>query len=255
MSSWKKQKARLRRKRKGLPFPTRVDERRVAILTPACDTCHTGYAMSLVHMLSVTYRAMLAGEIEPFAMTVNSYGTSILPFSRQILAKTALDQKATHMLWIDSDMEFPSDMLMRFMRHDAPIVGINAMSRRKPYRNTAQTMPGEPLTTTLDSTGLEKVFHTGFGVIWIASEVFEKMEAPYFAFEWMPELSVFKGEDYVFFEKAKALGYECYVDHDISKAVYHSGAFGFNPLLIAQAEASGRMADLTQAEDSGTVAA
>jgi len=245
VSRWKKRKQKIRKNGNGSPFSVKVDERRIAILTPACDMCHTGYSMSLAHMLSHTYRAMLAGEIEPFAMTVNSYGTSILPFSRQILAKTALEQKASHMLWIDSDMEFPGDMLIRFMRHKEPIVGINAMSRRKPYRNTAQTTPGTPLTTTLDSTGIEKVHHTGFGVVWIASEVFEKMEEPYFEFKWRSDLSVFAGEDYVFFEKARALGYECYVDHDISKAVYHSGAFGFNPLLISQAEASGRIADLT----------
>jgi hypothetical protein len=226
----------------------KVDERRVAILTPACDMCHTGYAMSLVHMLGQTYRSMMTGEIEPIAVTVNSYGTSILPFSRQVLAKTALEQGATHMLWIDSDMEFPGDMLLRFLRHSEPIVGINAMSRRKPFRNTAQTAPGEFLTTSLESTGLEKVYRMGFGVVWIASEVFEKMESPYFAFEWAPELQVFKGEDYTFFEKAKALGYECLVDHDLSKAVYHQGAFGFNPLLISQAEASGRMGDLSQSQ-------
>ena len=155
MSRWKKRKQKLRKNGGGSPFPVKIDERRVAILTPACDMCHTGYAMSLAHMLSHTYRAMLAGEIEPFAVTVNSYGTSILPFSRQILAKTALEQEASHTLWIDSDMEFPGDMLIRFMRHDEPIVGINAMSRRKPYRNTAQTTPGNALSTTLDSTGLE----------------------------------------------------------------------------------------------------
>jgi hypothetical protein len=248
VSRWKKRKSKIRKLGKPQSFPVKVEQRQVAILIPACDMCNTGFAMSLAHMLSTTYRAMLTGEIPPIAISVNSYGTSILPFSRQILAKTALEQGATHMLWIDSDMEFPGDMLLRFLRHDKAIVGVNAMSRRKPYRNTAQTAPAEYLSTTLESTGLEKVYRMGFGVVWVATEVFEKMELPWFEFQWAPELSVFRGEDYVFFEKAKALGYECYVDHDISKAVYHVGSFGFNPLLMAQAEASGKLASLSQAE-------
>ena len=228
-----------------MSFPVQIDERRVAILTPACDMCNTSFAMSLAHMIGHTHRAMLGGEVDPFSVEPYCYGTSILPFSRQVLAKTALERGATHMLWIDSDMEFPADMLLRFMRHSEPIIGINAMSRRKPYRCTAQTAPAEPLTTTPDSTGLEKVYRMGFGVVWIASEVFEKMELPWFDFEWLPEQSIFRGEDFVFFGKAKALGYECYVDHDISKTVFHNGSFGFNPLLISQAEASGRIADLS----------
>jgi hypothetical protein len=230
----------------GNSLPVKIDERRVAILTPACDLCQTGFTMSLAHMLSHTYRQMLAGHIDPFAMTVNSYGTSILPFSRQVLAKTALEQNATHMLWIDSDMEFPGDMLIRFMRHKEPLIGINAMSRRKPYRNTAQGVPREALTTNLESSGLEKVHRTGFGVIWMASEIIEKMELPWFEFKWMPEDGVFCGEDYCFFDRARELGYECYVDHDISKQVYHVGSFGFNPLLMSQAEASGLIDDLTE---------
>ena len=40
------------------------------------------------------------------------------------------------------------------------------------------------------------------------------------------------GEDYSFFEKAKALGYELYIDQDISKGVYHLGTFAYNPQMM-----------------------
>jgi hypothetical protein len=207
----------------------KVDRKRVAIVIPAEDMCHTGFTLCLAHMIKDTL-LQLPENLE--ALTVNSYGTSMLPFSRQILAKTALEQGVTHMLWIDSDMEFPSDMLLSFLLHDAPIIGINAMSRRKPYKNTAQSAPATPLVTTPDSTGLEKVYRCGFGVMWTAAEVFERMELPWFDSPFMPEYSVPMGEDYYFCEKAKKLGYEIYIDHDISKRVYHIGTFGYNPQMM-----------------------
>ena len=36
---------------------------------------------------------------------------------------------------------------------------------------------------------------------------------------------------YGFQEKAKALGYEVWIDHDISKTVNHLGCFGYNPQM------------------------
>ncbi len=220
------------RKRRGLRarLSMKVEQKTVAILIPATDECKTGFAMSLAHMIKKT---LIERPDNLGGISVQSYGTSILPFSRQVLAQTAIDQGASHMLWLDSDMEFPDDMLMRFMRHDEAIVGINAMNRRKPFRCTAQTGPGTALVTNMESSGLEKVHRMGFGVVWIRTEVFTQIEKPWFTFDYVPELGVFRGEDYSFFEKAKALGYECYVDHDISKQVYHVGSFGFNPLMLS----------------------
>ena len=71
----------------------------------------------------------------------------------------------------------------------------------------------------------------GTGVAWIATEVFEKMKKPWFDFVWMEEKQCFQGEDHYFFMKAQEeLGYEIYVDQDISKCVRHLGVFGYNPV-------------------------
>jgi len=121
------------------------DMRRVAILIPAGDECKTAFAISLAHMIRETL-LLLPENLE--ALTINSFCTAMLPFSRQILAETALQQGATHLLWIDSDMKFPADMLMTFLRHDKPIIGINAMARSDPWNNTAQSAPDVPLVTT-----------------------------------------------------------------------------------------------------------
>lgn len=220
------QRRRSRRNDDRIEF--RVESKRIAVLTPACDLCHTDFHQSMVEMMMATVLAAPEG-IEGIAS--QTYGSSLIPFSRKILAEYAIKNGMTHMLWIDSDMKFPADTIMRLARHDKPIVGINAMSRRPPFRCTAQSSPGQPLVTRPDSTGLEKVERMGFGLVWIATEVFRQIDEPWFATQWLPDRGVYQGEDYYFFEKARAAGYECFVDHDLSKLVGHVGTFRYNPLL------------------------
>ena len=87
------------------------------------------------------------------------------------------------------------------------------------------------MTTRYESKGLEPCWRMGFGVVWMAAEVVQRMEEPWFECEWQPEDGVHRGEDYYFCEKAKALGYTPLVHQEMSKKVKHIGQFGFNPLL------------------------
>jgi len=222
--------SRKRRKPKR-SFKLLRDKRRVAVLTPCDDRVATEFATSLVEMVQHTY-ASAPGNLE--GLVVQAFGSSILPYSRERLAHFAIESGATHTLWIDSDMKFPKDTLIRMLQTAEPIVGINAMSRREPYRNCAQINPDTPLETTPDSTGYEKVWRMGFGLVWIATDVFKAIDNPWFDFEYIPEKMCWRGEDFGFFERARDLGHPFYVDHDLSKEVYHMGSFGFNPLMMAQ---------------------
>lgn len=201
---------------------------RIAILVPATETVTTAFMASMTELLMHTTAEVESTPIE--TLTVQYYGSSILPFSRQILAQFLVDMGFSHGLFIDSDMRFPKDTLLRLVKHEHPIVGINAMTRRAPYRCTAQVDPGVPLVTTPESTGLQRVSRIGFGLTWVAAEIFEKIERPWFGLEWIPEKMVFRGEDYWFCERAKAAGYDIWVDHDLSKQVFHVGSFEYSPL-------------------------
>lgn len=214
-----------------------VEERRsVVVLTPSDDRVATQYAASMFNMIQAT---ILAQPENLSAFAVQMFGSTILPFSRQTLADYAIEKGATHTLWIDSDMSFPADTILRLLKRDEPIIGVNAMSRRAPFRCTAQTAPNQYLETNIHSTGMEKVHRMGFGMVWIATEVFKAMEPPFFDFEWNPELKCWRGEDYHFFEKARELGHDFYVDHDLSKEVGHHGDFRYNPVLMAAQLAGG----------------
>ena len=156
---------KLRRMRERMEPRIEVEQKTVAILTPAGDLVHTTFAMNLSRMILHTLTTMNV----PMGLTLQSYGSSMIPHSRHKLATWALEVGCTHMLWIDSDMEFPADMLLRFLRRDEPLIGINACQRRPPYLNTAQSEPHKPLAMSAESRGIEKVWRTGFGVMWTAA--------------------------------------------------------------------------------------
>jgi len=56
---------------------------------------------------------------------------------RESLAKEALADGAEYILWVDSDMRFPKNTLERLLAHGKKIVGVNAVTRRKPVLPTA----------------------------------------------------------------------------------------------------------------------
>lgn len=218
-------------KRRGLGM--RRDKRKVAILIPCDDEVKTPFAVSLAEMVMHT---LMNQPSNLFGVAIQAFGSSILPHSREQLCRWAIEQGSTHTLWIDSDMKFPKDTLLRFLARDEPIVGINAMTRRPVFRCTAQSAVRVPLTTCESSTGLEKVYRMGFGLMWIQTEIFKAMEPPRFDFEYLPDQGMWRGEDFSFFERARELGHDFYVDHDLSKEVFHMGAFGYNPLMVEQME-------------------
>ncbi len=232
-SRWK------RKKKRAAQSHLRVvkDEPVVAICIPSDDHVHAAFCLSLAQMVLHT----LAGSDTTLrGLTIQHVGASILPHSRYTLVKQSQRHNATHLLYLDSDMTFPADTLLRLLRHDKDMVSINAMSRRPPHNTTAWLGPDVPAITTPDSTGLEKAWRTGFAVVMIKARVFEGMNAPYFGLEFVPEKDEFRGEDYVFFDAARAAGFELYIDHDLSKQVNHMGCFSYNPLLkhaMAETEA------------------
>lgn len=251
-SRWRRQK---RRNRKANGASPAVGESIVCICIPSDETVHAGFCLSLAQMVMHTFME------EPSnlkGLTIQHVGASILPHSRYTLAKKALENHATHLLYLDSDMIFPANTLTRLLAHDKDMVSINAMSRRPPYHTTAWIAPEHQIVTTVESTGLERAWRTGFAVVMLKAAVLAGMKPPYFNLEFIPERDEFRGEDYVFFDAAKAAGFELYIDHDLSKEVQHMGGFAYNPLLkqvaarMQHAEALADNRALAPVPDSGS---
>lgn len=222
--------SRLRRKQKPKPLPVQVQTSRVALITPIEEVCPTEFHQSMVRLVARTMMEAPQLHLMPIY-----FGCSVLPLARQLLALRALEHGATHMLWVDSDMAFPEDSLIRLMAHQQAIVGVNYLSKRPPYLLTARNAEGE-LMTRQESTGLEKARSMGFGLVLIAADVFRKLSLPWFQFEWDAGTSTFIGEDFYFFKKAVAAGFQPFVDQTLSREIHHVGTFKYSTLLKSMGE-------------------
>jgi len=216
---------------KAVPEDVKIDDQfpfagiKVSIASPMMDMCNSQFTVSLVRMMGWTMM-----NAPGMALNFLHCSTSIIPISRQLLVAQALDNGSTHILFVDSDMTFPEDMVLRMLSHSVDVVGANCMTRRSPWRLTAQ-IDGKEVITNYESKGIEPIDRIGTGILMVGMHVFKKMDLPWFEYEWMPELNIFRGEDYVFCKKVKDLGFDIYVDHDVSKQVEHIGQFGLNPLM------------------------
>lgn len=199
-----------------------MSDLKIAVLVPAGSQCHTVFAYSLA--LAIGYMAKNHPEAEVMLYTNNG---TVLAENRTALAKIALREGADWLVWFDSDMRFPKDTIERLVSHAKPIVASNYSTRRHPMIETVSFEDDVTLArvyTEKDSTGLQKVAATGFGVICIHKSVFEKMDPPWFYTPWDKEKNKWDcGEDIYFCRKARESGFDILIDHDLSKEVAHIG--------------------------------
>lgn len=191
---------------------------KVKIGVPARDTVMTGFCHSLATMVGVS----AVNDIEISLTT--SAGTLICD-QRNKLAKATLDEDCDWLLFLDSDMRFPSDTLLRLLARNAPIVTANYTTRRSPPEPVAFKRIGncEKLYTDPESEGVEACAANGLGVALIHRSVFEQMEKPWFYIPYIPDSDGHWGEDVWFCNQARKAGFEVLVDHDLSREVKHIG--------------------------------
>jgi hypothetical protein len=210
---------------------------RVAICVPSQDLCAVGFAHDLARL------AGFMGSTRPDVQVLlfTSRGT-IIPQQRTELVKHALENEATHILWLDSDMRFPKEVLNRLLAHGESIVGANYSTRRPPITPTAAHPNNEHEYTTPESTGLVEVTRMGMGCMLVDMKVYRDMPAPWFALGFVPSVNDFVGEDVFFCQKAKSLGFPVLVDHDLSKDIVHLGEFPYQFMHTVLARAAAQKA-------------
>lgn len=209
------------------------DELRLVIAIPSGDQWERKFGLSLAMLMS-----RMGEHIPPYKVNnvmVRNRKGSILPQSRQQLAEFALSWEASHILFVDSDMVFPSDTLHRLIAPRKWVVGCNCPTKIIPAATTARqksTKPAGDQVFSHDKTGLEKVWRVGTGVMLLDTRVFAGLEKPWFPIEWKPELGDFQGEDWGFCAKLEAAGFPIFVDHDLSREIGHVGAFDYTHEVV-----------------------
>lgn len=193
---------------------------RVMAAVPCQDQVDAGFALDLAGLAA---RTALSDTTLTFAQVRGAY----LPQQRCDLVQIALDKDATHILWLDSDMRFPDDALLRLVERDKPIVAANYPTRRPPFLPTAEHREKGYLFTTADASGLEEVSHAGMGLMLVDLDVYRALDKPWFALGYDPTKDGWAGEDVFFCRNAGRAKFPVLIDHDLSHEVRHSGQMIF----------------------------
>jgi hypothetical protein len=197
---------------------------KLAILIPCRDTVYSLFTSCLVEMIKTCTMAGIDTHVLYDAST-------ILLNQRENLAKEAIKINSDYMLWLDSDMLFPSTTAMRMIAHNKSVVAVNYMKRSIPLNSVAYETRDNwdewlPLVSEENLVPVEGV---GMGCMLIKTKILEEIERPFFSFEYKDES--WHGEDFYFQEKLRNVGHEILIDMNLSRQIRHIGQWAFGPSL------------------------
>lgn len=172
-------------------------------------------------------------------------GCSIITRARNSLVNQFLESECTELLFVDSDIHFNVNDVLRIMAlgHDKDILAGAYPRRAKDQMFFADIYYNEHGGVELTEEGLLRVNRIGTGFMFIRRHVFEtlkdahpewkywvdveaKHHYSFFDFAVTPE--GYMGEDYLFCDRAREQGFKVYIDPDINLGHYGSTEFTGN---------------------------
>ena len=188
----------------------------VAICVPVRDNVTAVFAYSLAMLQRKCGEAGLATSLH-FIMG------SEVTMQRQQLVSEALETNCTHIMWIDSDMQFPVDTLNILLAADKDIVAGNYSTRVPPHRPVAFKSKTDLDSRVFSGNGIEKVWAVGSGMMLVKREVYENISRPHYKIEYNEDYTSLVGEDVYFCTLANNNGYEVNISHELSDRIAHIG--------------------------------
>jgi hypothetical protein len=211
---------------------------KVAICIPSGKDWSAHTAMSLIDL-------SIFSTVQGVGIKTICKQCSIISMSRNMHVREALafEPAATHIMWIDSDMKFPAQALVRLLSHDKDIVGA-FYNRRVPPYDTVGHLIGQP---DISKGGLFAADVMPGGFVLMKRHVYEKIDPPWYFESYDKELATphdpdgTVGEDIGFSKKAIAAGFEIWCDADLSFSMGHVGEIvvpclppGVRPVAVSE---------------------
>jgi hypothetical protein len=203
----------------------------VSILVPTRDTVYSHFSYSLGNLIKTTTQ-----------MGINVHlffdASTILINQRERLIEQAIEVKSEWVLWLDSDMMFPSTTLLRLLAHNQDMVACNYMKRSHPFKSVTfmDTNDWESWVPIKSEDELLTVEATGMGCLLMRTSVFQNLNKPYFEYTFQPTTKDWLGEDFTLFKKLNSLGYQLKIDMNLSNEIYHIGTFAYGKSLSANTQ-------------------
>ena len=198
---------------------------KIVVGVPCRDEVHTTFAYDLAMAISTHNRNHPDDEI-----VLSMKRGTLIADQRHDLAKQALLEEADYLLMLDSDMRFPHDIIHHMVSRDKDILAACSATRKHPAKTNAFRSIRPSLNLWIDkgSKGLHEVAAVGTAIMLIKTEVFFRMDLPFFEIVWDDYFQHFMGEDVYFCAKARQAGFKVWVDQDLSHGIRHTGSYEFS---------------------------
>lgn len=182
---------------------------RIAIGVPSTGLWREGMGVCALGLAATTSRA--GAIVEPIGAT-GAYTET----NRNNIVLAALEREFDAVLWIDSDMKFPTDALIHLMNRDLDIVGATYRERQEPYRFLGSFLDGDD--GHAGEGGLHRMKLMPGGFILVKTGVYRATPGPWYA----QDATGFR-DDYYFSNLARAAGFEVWCDMDLTPHIVHRG--------------------------------
>ena len=180
---------------------------KLSICVPCRDQVHTLFTRSLVNLTNRLTRKEIDFELHLFA-------GSVICESRTRLVEEALSVNSDKILFLDSDIQFPSNMIDKLYSHNKDICAATYSTRYEPMQSVAFVDP-DNTAKRLKENGLHKIWAVGMGCMLIDIDVFHTLPKPWFVHEYNKIDDSFSGEDIYFCNQAMHHGIDVWVDTEI----------------------------------------
>ena len=139
--------------------------------------------------------------------------------NRNKLAERAIERGATHLFFVDSDMDFPAHTINQLLFHNKPVVGVWSHLRKVP-----PTVAVKMFESGAKPDSVFECKAVGTGLMLIDLDVFKKIEKPWFQFEY-DGIELKKGEDVYFCDKVREAGFSVWCDPQLD--IGHIGSYRY----------------------------
>lgn len=195
------------------------------VAIPCFDMVHTDFMLSLLNMQRVG---------ESYCQVVKS---SLIYDARNNLAKQAVDNNFDRILWLDSDIIFDPDLMVKLADHlDHGLEYVSGLYFKRQYptepvcfKTIVQEQDGKELITKsmiysdYPKNQLFECDATGFGAVMMNVDLIKRVKDK-FGLPFSPHLGL--GEDMSFCWRAKQVGVKLYCDSRIK--LKHIGSIAYS---------------------------